>query len=137
MEKFWIISNDKYTWEGQIFVLSVVTCFYTWKVSQKYFLAFLGIFGVFWLFSEIFGNFLRRSYQIWLFWYKIRILQLILEHTGILNQSLDKVGINNAVLVLYSTTVEWDPDCSLVSSYATNSFPRRVTRITCESLGTL
>ena len=76
------------------------------KYHKNIFLAFFGIFGIFWLFSEIFGYFLRRSYQIWLFWYKIRILQLILEHTGILNQSLDKVGINNAVLVLYSTTVQ-------------------------------
>ena len=79
------------------------------KYHKNNFLAFFGIFGIFWLFSEIFGYFLRRSYQIWLFWYKIRILQLILEHTGILNQSLDKVGINNAVLVLYSTTVQWHP----------------------------
>ena len=75
------------------------------SIIKNIFLAFLGIFEIFWLFSEIFGYFLCHSYQIWLFWYKIRILQLILEHTGILNQSLDKVGINNAVLVLYSTTV--------------------------------
>ena len=26
-EKFWMIPNDKYTWEGQIFILTFITCF--------------------------------------------------------------------------------------------------------------
>ena len=70
------------------------------KHHRTQFFAIFGIFGIFWLFSEIFGYFLRHSYQIWLFWHKIQILQLILEPTGILNQSLDELGIENAVLVL-------------------------------------
>jgi hypothetical protein len=70
------------------------------KQHKTQFLANFGIFNFFWLFSGIFGYFLHQSYQICLFWHKIQILQLILDYTGILNQSLVELGIENAVLVL-------------------------------------
>ena len=50
-EKFWMIPNDKYTWEGQIVILSFVTCSLHMKSTIKLkfwqilgFLAFLGFF---------------------------------------------------------------------------------------------
>ena len=57
------------------------------------FSANFGIFRNSWLFSEIFGYFLCHSYQIWLLWHKIQILQLILDYTDISNRSLGEQGL--------------------------------------------
>ena len=34
-EKFWMIPYDKYTWEGQIFILSFITCLLQMKSTIK------------------------------------------------------------------------------------------------------
>jgi hypothetical protein len=51
LEKFWMIPNDKYTSEGQIFILSIVTCSLHMKSTIN--LTFQQI----WEFSEMFGYF--------------------------------------------------------------------------------
>ena len=75
--------------------------FLTHKKHQKtQFLSDFVIFRNTWLFSEIFGYFLTHRYQIWIFWLKMWILQMILDYRDILNTSLGELGIKNAVLVL-------------------------------------
>ena len=59
------------------------------KHHKTQFLANFRIFRNSWLFSEMFGYFLTHRYQIWLFWPKIQILQMILEYADILNKSED------------------------------------------------
>ena len=94
------------------------------KHHKTQFLTNFGIFRNSWLFSENFGYFLTHSYQIWLFWHKIRILQMILDYTDILNKSLGKLEIKNAVLVLQPTTLQQQLSimCELFPLSIWNSF---------------
>ena len=100
--KFWMIPNDKYTWEGQVLFLSFVLCSLHMKSTINpsfwWILGFLEILGFFQKCLAIY--FLTHSYQIWFFWYKIQILQMILDYTDILDNSLGELWIKNAVLVL-------------------------------------
>ena len=101
---FWRVSDDS-QWQVHLRRSNIYSKFcYMFLTHKKHyknpFLANFRIFRNSWLFSEIFGYFLTHRYQIWLFWHKIRNLQIILDCTDILNKYLGELGIKNAVIVL-------------------------------------
>ena len=101
---FWTLVHDS-QWQVHLRRSNIYSKFcYMFLTHKKHYKnPFLGNFRIFrnsWLFSEIFGYFLTHRYQIWLFWHKIRNLQIILDCTDILNKYLEELGIKNAIIVL-------------------------------------